>query len=345
MRFWARASRLPKRRGRWQSSRERTTGFPDRCPRVRIRHSRAPEIHELYALNAKLTAEDENVLHSELPDLGAFPSAKDFAALYDELSELARMSLKTGAEFWLNDDQNTATLRELLQALTHAGETLATDAAGELLESDADWIRDCLEAGRVGGERAQSWRELRELIEACSSDTADKEPLTLEYGPSVEGDIPQSELAETCRAILKHFESGRELSKLALIRHPEWGDLIASTRVDTGAPAEALHFQAILHHLEIRAWRERLGQRWDRQMLPFGLPEFAALGPAPEREARRYAEGIAAGTDVAPRDLVDVRVKARRSRTRLDAALEEDRQPCVAQERAPANARAHHRTH
>ena len=251
------------------------------------------EIHELYALNAKLTAEDEKVLHSELPDLGAFPSAKDFAALYDELSELDRMSLKTGAEFWLNDDQNTATLRELLLALTHAGETLAADAAGELLESDADWIRDCLEAGRVGGERAQSWRELRELIEACSSDVADKEPLTLEYGPSVEGDIPQSELAETCRGILAHFESGRELSKLALIRHPEWGDLIASTRVDTGAPAEALHFQAILHHLEIRAWRDRLGQRWDRQMLPFGLPEFAALGPAPEREARRYAEGIA----------------------------------------------------
>ena len=251
------------------------------------------EIHELYALNAKLSAEDEKLLRSELPDLGAFPTAKDFAALYDEIAELERTSLKTGAEFWLHDDQDPAPLHELLQALLHAGETLATHNAGELLESDAEWIRDCLEAGSVGGERAQSWRELQELIEACCSDVADKEPLTLEHGPSVDCNLPLHQLAETCRAIVQHFESGRELSKLTLIRHSEWSDLIASTRVDAGAPAEAAHFQAILHHLEIRAWRDRLGQRWDRQMLPLGLPEFAALGPAPEREARHHAEGIA----------------------------------------------------
>ena len=251
------------------------------------------EMQELYGLNATVGAEDEKLLGSELPDLGAFPSAKDFAAHYDEISELDRMSLKTGAEFWLHDDQDPTTLRELLQALTHAGETLSADAAGELLESDADWIRDCLEAGSVGGERAQSWRELQELIEACCSDVADKEPLTLEHGPSVESDTPLVEVAETCRAILQHFESGRELSKLALIRHQDWADVIASTSVDAGAPAEAVHFQAILNHLEIRAWRDRLRQRWDRQMIPLGVPEFAELGPAPEREARRYADCIA----------------------------------------------------
>jgi very-short-patch-repair endonuclease len=258
------------------------------------------DLEELYALNVELTAEDDKLLDSKLPDLEALPTPKDFAALFDELAELEKTSLKTGAEFWLHDDQDPEALQELLRLMMHAAEILETDEAAQIVEDDREWIRDCLEAGRAGGERVKPWHELIELIGTCSRAVSEREPLTLQHGPSVESDRPATELVRTCGAILQHLESGKELTKLALLRRSEWSDLIRASRVDAGAPTEVAHFQAILNHLEIRTFRERLAQRWNRQMTPLDAPEYAKLGPSPEKEAQRHADGIALALDWVP---------------------------------------------
>jgi very-short-patch-repair endonuclease/superfamily I DNA/RNA helicase len=258
------------------------------------------ELEELYASNAAISAEDEKLLDSELPGLDALPTQKEFAALYDEMAELEKTNLKVGSEFWVHDDQTPEALAELLDLMTKAAEMLSGDDAAEIAESDQEWVGECLEAGRAGGEREKPWRELIELIDECEREVSEREPLTLEHGPSVESDKAPADLAETCNAILQHLEAGKELTKFTLLRKSGWSDLIQSSRVDDGPPTDPAHFKAILHHLEIRTLRDRLAQRWDRQMASLGAPEFTDLGTHPEKVARRHAEGIAVALDWYP---------------------------------------------
>ncbi|MEE9280281.1 MAG: AAA domain-containing protein [Myxococcota bacterium] len=255
------------------------------------------ELEELYELNAKLVADDEKFFDSSYPDLDALPTHREFAGHYDEISELEKTKLKTGAEFWIHEDQTPEAMQELLNGMKRAAEILSEEQAAQILEDDAEWIRECLEAGRAGGDRAGSWHELVDLIETCARDVSEREPLVLEHGPVVESDKSPIVLIATCRAILEHLEAGKQLSKLTLLRKSEWSDLIRCSRVDDGTPTEAVHFRAILSQLEVREARDRLAQRWDRQIAPLGLPTFAELGHSPEKEALRRGRGIALALD------------------------------------------------
>ncbi len=260
------------------------------------------EIQELYATNGMLSPEDEELVDSTIPDPDVLPGAKEFAAHYDELTELEKTSLKTGAEFWTHELQNQESLEQLRAMTTQMAETLAGEDVTWIVESNEEWITDCLEAGRAGGDRTDSWRELIELIEECANEVAERTPLTLEHGPVVESaETPSTDRRRMCRAILEHLEAGKELGKLTLLRKSGWSEFIQSCRVDAGPPTEAVHFRAILQHLEIGTFRERLAQRWDRQMATLGAPSFAELGPNPEKAAQHHAEGIAMALDWVPK--------------------------------------------
>ncbi|NRA04392.1 MAG: AAA family ATPase [Myxococcales bacterium] len=259
------------------------------------------ELEELYATNGSLTPEDERLLDSRMPELELLPVAKAFAAHYDERTELEKSSLKTGAEFWTHDEQKPESLEQLREMTGRVAEALAGEDVSWIVENDQEWIADCLEAGRAGGERADSWRELVELIGECASEVAERIPLTLEHGPVVESETSPAELQETCGAILEYLEAGKELGKLTLLRKSGWSEFIQSCRVDTGPPTEALQFRAILQQLEIAAFRARLAQRWDRQLATAGAPAFAELGARPEKTAQRHADAIAMALDWFPK--------------------------------------------
>jgi len=241
------------------------------------------EVEELYSLNSSLSPQEEALLGGPLPPLATFPSPKDFASLYDELAALEKTRPKADDEFWVHDEQNLESLAEFLQAMK---------GAVAPLQRDEEWLFDCLAAGRSGGERKESWLELARLIETCNQEIPDKEPLTLEHGPEVGSARPLDERILTCQAVIEHLESGKNLGRLSTLMKPEWNELIQSSRVESGPPKTLTHFRAILHHLEIRVLRERLTQRWERQMAPLGAPTAKELGRRPERKAKAYAEEI-----------------------------------------------------
>ena len=241
------------------------------------------EVEELYSLNSALTPEEEALLQGPLPSLETFPSSKQFASLYDDLASLEKTRIEAGEEFWLHDEQDPESLPEFLQQMK---------AAVAPLQRDEEWAFDCLEAGRKGGERKESWLELARLIENCCEEIPEREPLTLEHGPEVGSARPLDERIATCQAVIGHLESGKRLGRLSTLMKPEWKDLIQSSRVESRAPKTLTHFRAILHHLEIRVLRDRLTQRWDRQMAPLGAPTSRELGRRPERKVKAYAEEI-----------------------------------------------------
>ena len=241
------------------------------------------EVEELYALSAELAPEDDAFLQGELPSLDTFPSPREFATLYDDLANLEKTRIQAGDEHWLHDEQDAEALPGFLQQMK---------AAVEPLQRDEEWAVDCLEAGRKGGEHKESWLELARLIEECCEEILEREPLTLEHGPEVEAATAPDALARTCLVIIRHLEAGKKLGLLSTMMKPEWKELIESSRVQSGTPTTLPHFRAILQHLEIRMFRDRLTQRWDRQMAPLGAPAARYLGLRPERKVKAYAAEI-----------------------------------------------------
>jgi very-short-patch-repair endonuclease len=237
------------------------------------------EVEELYALNTQLTPEEETLLGGPLPSLETFPTPKDFATLYDDLATLEKTRIQAGEEFWQHDDQDPEELRDFLQQMK---------AAVASLQRDEEWAFDCLEAGRQGGDRKESWLELARLVEECCEEIVEREPLTLEHGPTVGPDAS----VRTCLAIIRHLEAGKKLGRLSTMMKPEWKELIEASRVQSGEPRTLTHFRAILAHLEIRLLRDNLSQRWDRQMASLGAPAASTLGRRPERKFKPYAAEI-----------------------------------------------------
>ena len=241
------------------------------------------EVAELYALNAKISPDEEALLGGELPPLESFPSPKEFAALFDDLAGLEKTSLDEGKEFWRHDEQQPDELTDFLAQMKSAVQSL---------DNDDEWVVECLEAGRKGGKHKKAWLELAALIDETCEEIVEREPLTLKYGPQAPDDIAPDLAALTCRAIIQHLESGKKLGRLSKIMNPKWKQLIESTRVESGQPRTLNHFKALRELLVIRMRRSALVQRWDRQMAGLGVPGADELGRRPERKVRKYAAEI-----------------------------------------------------
>ncbi|MBW2213797.1 MAG: DUF559 domain-containing protein [Deltaproteobacteria bacterium] len=243
----------------------------------------ADEVAEIYALNAQISPEEETLLDGALPSLEAFPTPQEFATLYDDLAGLEKTRIQDGKEFWRHDDQAAEELPAFLQQMK---------SAVQFLESDEEWVMDCIEAGRKGGKHKKSWLELARLIEECCEEIGEREPLTIKHGPKIGDNVAPDLAALTCRAIIRHLESGKKLGRLATMIKPKWKELIKSTRVESGQPRTVNHFRAIRHHLNIGMFRDKLMERWDRQMVPLGAPDVSQLGRRPERKVKKYAAEI-----------------------------------------------------
>lgn len=249
------------------------------------------EVDELYALNTQLTPEEEELLSGRLPPLETFPSPKEFATLFDDLANLEKTRIQAGDEFWHHDEQTAEELPAFLEQMR---------AAVAPLEREEEWVLDCLDAGRTGGERKELWLELAQLIEEFCHEIAEREPLILKHGPEVSSYAPPDVSARTCRAIIKHLEAGKKLGRLSTMMKPDWKELIEFSRVESGPPKTLTHFRAILQHLETQMFRDALLQRWERQMAPLGAPPAHELGSRPERKVKPYPAEIREALDWYP---------------------------------------------
>jgi very-short-patch-repair endonuclease/Cdc6-like AAA superfamily ATPase len=241
------------------------------------------ELRDLYTLNSKVTAADEAMLTASLPELEKLPTPKQFAGLFDDINQLERKRLKAGSEYWLHERQTPELLEKLQETV---------NSASEVLQTDEDWLLECVDAGREGQGEKESWRALVQLIEECCAAIPEKEELVLTHGPKIKPDTDAQDLARICTEILNHLKAGKKLKKLSTMLKPEWQTLIDSCSVDDGPPSRREHFQAILHCLEIRGMRDALCRRWDRQMDSLQSPKSNELGRKPEKTARQYSDKI-----------------------------------------------------
>ncbi|NIO07421.1 MAG: AAA family ATPase [Deltaproteobacteria bacterium] len=235
----------------------------------------AEEVQSLYEINARITKDDEVLLDSVLPDPEMLPDPESFANHFDQIKARKNSQLSVGTEFWTKDDQS----EDILKDLAHKAE-----AAAEVFDADQEWVNEFLEIGRMPEEQQKPWFELMDLVDRCCKEIPEKEALVLTHGPQINSFRSDAENLKICQAIVKRLEAGKTIKGLLSFLHRDWTEFVENAKVDSGKPSKAVHFKALANLLEVRALRENLHQRWNRQveLLKHNPVPGGDLGKQPE---------------------------------------------------------------
>jgi len=245
----------------------------------------AAEVGELYATSEKLSAEDEAELAGHLPELKALPSPDKFQELAEEHGRLAKGSRAYRKELWKTapDDSATDALDKLLARAVKAV---------EVIDRDQRWKLAALAAGSEGGKQRVEWDELVGMIDQLVEETANAKQIVLRHAPALSATMQLDEQQQIVEEILAYLKKSKDVGKLALLTHGTWKKFIAESRVASGEPKNAAHFQALAGQIRLETLLRDLQGRWDRQMVPQGVPSWAQLGEKPLEGAEKLAKEI-----------------------------------------------------
>lgn len=254
----------------------------DKCPLSE------EDIKKLYRINSQLTDEDNALLAGPLPSLDQLPSAKEFISYFDQFKSLDKKIPEEIKEFWEPASVGVVALERLKHHLANAIEGV---------ELDSPWFMECVQAGGEHGDKADSWRELIELVRTSRDQIGKKEKLVVRLGPVIESTLPAPDQIRILQEIIEHLKSPKKFKKLTSLFHPEWSRLTQEAKTDQGELKEVEHFEAVLHFLQIRQVRENLCKRWDRQMAGRSVPSSEGMGPKPEETMFAYAVKLEAAVN------------------------------------------------
>jgi very-short-patch-repair endonuclease len=246
------------------------------------------ELAELYELSAKTAGQVQPAGAGRLPDPSALPTPPQFNQACNEMTKLALLDIRTGAEYWRHDRQTAEQLEQLSQRVT---------AAAQIFEDPQPWLFECVAAGHRGREAREQWAQLVRSIRDLNQQIPPRKELVLQYGPQLALDGTVADAVQTCSEIVDHVSSGKKMKRVSTLFKSQWQSFMRAAQVDDGPPTTVEHFRALLDMLEIRSLRENLCRRWDRQMATAGAPSSTALGHEPEVEAAPYAERMASALD------------------------------------------------
>lgn len=242
------------------------------------------EITELYATNQVVSVEDEKELALSLPATELAMEANDFSALVQELSELRRVDLPDRDDLWRPGYAVTPkALDDLLNQLQRAVAPIA--------ESQNEPFKlAVINDGRRGGAYHKVWEEFIHQINEVMQSAANCQSHILTFGPQLPSDLPLEQQVKISSEILQHLSEGGSLGRIVLMLHSEWKKLIERSAVNGVRPSKAEHFEALKQTATLQIQRTNLVTRWDRQMMPLGVPSATNFKPYPEEVCHQYVE-------------------------------------------------------
>lgn len=243
------------------------------------------ELVELYSSNTTLTPKDEQEMALFLPDPSKLVPLSDFERVVTQRVRLLHENRSYRQDLWQETPKKQG--QEILEKL----QSRLIQEIGSL-SSAARWQLAAIEAGREGGPRRQAWDELIAAVESVYALAAQAQPLIYKYNPIVPEDCLPGRIAKVLGEILAHLKGGGNLNGLTLFTHPDWKTLITRTQVNGRQPELQEHFAALHTIVHLKAARESLISRWQRQMTIAGGPDATTLGSEPEKVCTQYTNEL-----------------------------------------------------
>jgi very-short-patch-repair endonuclease len=243
------------------------------------------ELSQLYRTNVSVSSDDERELSGNLPEPGSFLEPEDFEAAVRERNKLRPEDMDLCADLW-QPGPAKGTEKQI--------EDLAARLilAIQPISGKEKWKLAAVYAGKYGGTHRQPWEQLVTFIQFVHREAAETQESLLEYAPSLAETTDLERQQRIVDDILEYLETGGTLGRVALWKHKEWADFIASARINGSRPRLKAHFDALRKLARLRILRRDLGLRWDRQITPLGAASASEMGAAIENTLVQFCDSI-----------------------------------------------------
>ncbi len=240
-----------------------------------------PELAELYATQASLSAGEELELGRALPLPGELPPAREFRALVELCTAAPALASEAlfGAPAQLGSGEACAELaREIGLQLRVARQF-------------QPWKREVVCAALGGPASQAGWQELVELIEESASTYRNSRKQLIDLEPELPA-WDEHELERVLGALVQATRGSRSPGRLVLGLHPSWKRFVAEARVLGRSPRQSGEFLALQAAFELSRSRRRLARRWNAILVPLGLAPVDALDPRAEEACLPLASDV-----------------------------------------------------
>ncbi|MFZ0658990.1 MAG: AAA domain-containing protein, partial [Candidatus Binataceae bacterium] len=244
------------------------------------------EVQQLYASNDTLTPWDEAQLSVTQPLLAQLVVPADFRMLAAEKAGTDARAQTHRPEFWAANAGRDLTA-EGLQQLHQRVKASAT-----VLGAKDQWLREVLFAGWSGGDLAETWRDLLEVVDDLVSEAGTAQRLIAAHGPELPEGAPVEEVTMALAEIVGYLESGGSLGLRTKVTKRGWHALLERCRIDVHAPGAVEKIRALRAKAKLETNRCRLADRWRRLVESQKGPAFDTFGASPERAAQSYGQEI-----------------------------------------------------
>jgi len=243
------------------------------------------ELQALYATNVQITKEDEQEHRYALPQPSHLIDPVLFAQSVDQWKRLGALDLTLRDDLWTGEDALSP--EQLRAALKQAVSAI------DMVRENEQWRMVTLEAGQRGETLRLPWEELLAEVDAVYELAASTQSTLLQWGPEMHiADLSWEEVERELDGICQRMRDGGNLGWLSRFTNRNWKKIIEASKVEGKAPEKVDHFEALLQYVRLEQARQRLLNRWERQVVPLGGPTRDALGPEPERIARQFGERV-----------------------------------------------------
>ncbi len=244
------------------------------------------EVDELYRTSRAVPEKFEKYFTSPPLDPGFLMRADEFRALLKEHKSLEAGRGREAEEFWRAEiEASPDVLAELLAKMKAAVEPIVQGL-------NDPFKLAIINDSRRGGSYRAPWAELIDKILDVLDVAGSCRPLILNQGPQPAANIPHDQQIKALEEIIAHLDGGGSLSKMNLLLHAEWKALISQSRVDGKRPGEVAHFKALHSAVNLELLRTNLINRWDRHLVPLGVPSANDFRPTPEEACNQYVDLI-----------------------------------------------------
>ncbi|APM39838.1 AAA domain-containing protein [Clostridium kluyveri] len=237
------------------------------------------EVQELYLSNEAISKDEENEFDSNLPDVSELITPIEFNNLINKKNSFEEKVLDHGAEFWESNRQiSEQTLKSIIDKVKNAVKNInlnklwtlevIQDSKEDMLKKN--WINLMNEIGRVYN-----------LSLDCSEDI-------LNYNPEFKDLDNNMDVKVQMDVIIRKLESGGKITRLNLLLNKQMKSFINSCRVNGHVPVKSNEYKALNKFYNLKLEREKLKNRWNRQMVPLGADTTEAMGENFEATCVKY---------------------------------------------------------
>lgn len=251
----------------------------------------------LYETNSKIDKNEERELGYKLPNPNTLMSPSDFKKLILEFEkntiklEELRSKLTDEIEIDLVKKEVRIDKKPLINDLN---EPLINKlkAAIDFNASLDDWIIYAILDGKKGGGFRAVWDKLIKKVEE-TSDYSDK---IVEKSIGQQISINSTLNLETAKYVLlellNHYEKGKKISKVTLMLHKSWAEVLEKIRINEGKISNEKECDIVISHIELIQKRNELYNLWNELITKRGGPKFEDFGEEPERICLRRIDKI-----------------------------------------------------